>query len=241
MHWGSARPTLGQRIASGTCGERKRQNDVVARFMQKRLVRVGESLALIIDKPILSVMQMTRLTRLDVTYDGNRIIIEPLIGNGDPRLPTAREALKVYRELEQLGLTRAYFDLLTPVPMRLGRYVTAMITCVRRRRTSWRSRCGEWPSCAGDCASGGRSARRSQPRSRPCRSRSRAEPRRGSTGRTAVRDLTVVRCGAMRAGLLERHAVEIVHRRLAEPSLSRSSRIFDMSPTIEMTMLLRRR
>ena len=49
-------------------------------------------------------MNMNRMTRLDVTFDGDRIIVEPLIGNGDPRLPTAREALKVYRELEQLGL-----------------------------------------------------------------------------------------------------------------------------------------
>jgi hypothetical protein len=45
--------------------------------MQKRLVRVGESLALIIDKPILSVMNMNRMTRLSVTYDGNRLIVEP--------------------------------------------------------------------------------------------------------------------------------------------------------------------
>jgi hypothetical protein len=124
--------------------------------MQKRLVRVGESLALIIDKPILSVMNMNRMTRLDVTYDGNRIIIEPLIGNGDPRLPTAREALKVYRELERLGLTQAYFDLLTPVPMRLGRYVTTIdhlreapthelaITMRRMAELRWRLRFG-WP------------------------------------------------------------------------------------------------
>lgn len=122
--------------------------------MQKRLVRVGESLALIIDKPILSIMNMNRMTRLSVSYDGNRIIVEPLLGNGDPRLPTAREALKVYRELEQLGLTQAYFELLTPVPIKLGNYVKALdrlreapthelaITMRRMAELRWRLRFG---------------------------------------------------------------------------------------------------
>jgi antitoxin component of MazEF toxin-antitoxin module len=59
--------------------------------MQKRLVRVGDSLALIIDKSILSVLNINRMTRLKVLHDGYRLVVEPLIGNGDPaRRPRAR-------------------------------------------------------------------------------------------------------------------------------------------------------
>ena len=40
--------------------------------MQKRLVKVGNSLGLVIDKSLLSVMNVTRTTRLRMTLEGGR-------------------------------------------------------------------------------------------------------------------------------------------------------------------------
>lgn len=94
--------------------------------MQKRLVRVGHSLALVIDKPWLSVLNINQTSRLAIGCDGRRLVVEPLHGDSDPRTPTAREALKVYRELQQLGLTQELFDELAPVSMRLGSYVATL-------------------------------------------------------------------------------------------------------------------
>jgi hypothetical protein len=60
----------------------------------------------------------------------------------------------VFRELERLGLTQEIFDQLTPVPMRVGRYVTTLdrmvsapthelaITMRRMAELRWRLRYG---------------------------------------------------------------------------------------------------
>lgn len=91
--------------------------------MQKRLVKVGNSLGLVIDKSLLSVMNVTRTTRLRMTLEGGRLVVEPMLGDCDPRPPTAREALAALRELERLGLRQEHFDQIAPVPMRLGTYM----------------------------------------------------------------------------------------------------------------------
>jgi len=46
--------------------------------MVKRLQAVGNSLGLIIDKPILELLRITRDTELDVSTDGERLIITPI-------------------------------------------------------------------------------------------------------------------------------------------------------------------
>jgi len=46
--------------------------------MVKRLQAVGNSLGLIIDKPILKLLRITRDTELDVSTDGERLIITPI-------------------------------------------------------------------------------------------------------------------------------------------------------------------
>ena len=91
--------------------------------MQKRLVQVGDSLALVIDRALLRVLNVTRMSRLEVSMEGGRIVITPAVGSGDPRPPSRREALQVVHELQQLGFRQAHFDRLAPEPMQLGRYV----------------------------------------------------------------------------------------------------------------------
>ena len=46
--------------------------------MRKNLTHIGNSLGLVIEKPILELLDITRETELDVTTDGKRLIIEPV-------------------------------------------------------------------------------------------------------------------------------------------------------------------
>lgn len=46
--------------------------------MQKTLIRHGNSLALIIDKPILEMLQITADTPLELTTNGDQILISPI-------------------------------------------------------------------------------------------------------------------------------------------------------------------
>jgi antitoxin MazE len=46
--------------------------------MKKSLTSIGNSLGLIIEKPILELLAITQETELDMTTDGKRLIIEPL-------------------------------------------------------------------------------------------------------------------------------------------------------------------
>jgi antitoxin component of MazEF toxin-antitoxin module len=45
--------------------------------MQKKLTRHGNSLALVIDRPILDLLKIDTETALDITTDGHRLIIAP--------------------------------------------------------------------------------------------------------------------------------------------------------------------
>lgn len=45
--------------------------------MVKRLTKHGNSLALVIDKPVLDLLKIDQNTPLDVTTDGRRLIISP--------------------------------------------------------------------------------------------------------------------------------------------------------------------
>jgi antitoxin MazE len=46
--------------------------------MTKNLVAIGNSLGIVIDKPILELLKIERDTPLDITTDGNQLIIRPL-------------------------------------------------------------------------------------------------------------------------------------------------------------------
>lgn len=46
--------------------------------MRKRLSVVGNSLGFVIERPILDLLNINRETELEVTTDGNKLIIEPI-------------------------------------------------------------------------------------------------------------------------------------------------------------------
>ncbi|HUU82219.1 MAG TPA: AbrB/MazE/SpoVT family DNA-binding domain-containing protein [Phycisphaerae bacterium] len=46
--------------------------------MQKKLTKIGSSLGIIIDKPVLDLLRITTDTPLEVTTDGDRLILQPL-------------------------------------------------------------------------------------------------------------------------------------------------------------------
>jgi antitoxin MazE len=46
--------------------------------MRKNLSAIGNSLGIVIEKPILELLNITRDTVLEVTTDGSRLIIEPV-------------------------------------------------------------------------------------------------------------------------------------------------------------------
>ena len=54
--------------------------------MTKRLRAIGNSAGIIIDKPILELLKITPDTELDLSTDGERLIITPI------RAPAARKA-----------------------------------------------------------------------------------------------------------------------------------------------------
>jgi antitoxin MazE len=49
--------------------------------MVKRLQAVGNSSGIIIDKPVLELLRITHETELDVSTDGERLIITPIRSN----------------------------------------------------------------------------------------------------------------------------------------------------------------
>lgn len=53
--------------------------------MIKRLQAIGNSSGVIIDRPILDLLKITDETQLDVTTDGERLIITPLSSKGAAR------------------------------------------------------------------------------------------------------------------------------------------------------------
>ena len=58
--------------------------------MVKRLQTVGNSLGLIIDKPILDLLKIAPETELDVSTDGERLIITPIRSESDRKRRIAK-------------------------------------------------------------------------------------------------------------------------------------------------------
>ena len=59
--------------------------------MTKKLTHIGNSLGLVIEKPILELLSITQETELEMTTDGRRLIIEPV---GPPRKRRITDAAK---------------------------------------------------------------------------------------------------------------------------------------------------
>jgi len=53
--------------------------------MVKKLTRHGNSLALVIDRPILDLLKIDTETQLDITTDGHRLIVAPAEQSGRRR------------------------------------------------------------------------------------------------------------------------------------------------------------
>jgi antitoxin MazE len=59
--------------------------------MKKKLAAVGNSYGIVIDKPILDILDIDRDTELEVTTDGHRLIIEPMNKSRKQRVTEAHE------------------------------------------------------------------------------------------------------------------------------------------------------
>jgi antitoxin MazE len=57
--------------------------------MRKKLTHIGNSLGLVIEKPILDLLNITKDTEVEVSTDGKRLIIEPVRGGRRKRIADA--------------------------------------------------------------------------------------------------------------------------------------------------------
>lgn len=70
--------------------------------MKKKLSAIGNSLGIIIEKPILDLLDIDRDTELDMRTDGNRLIIEPVRRTRRQRLAAAaRRVMDAHAETFQ--------------------------------------------------------------------------------------------------------------------------------------------
>lgn len=67
--------------------------------MVKHLTKIGSSLGLVIEKPILELLRIDRSTALDVRTDGDALIIRPIrVMDADQALRLAREVMNDHAE-----------------------------------------------------------------------------------------------------------------------------------------------
>lgn len=67
--------------------------------MKKRLSAIGNSLGIVIEKPILELLDIDRDTELDMRTDGNRLIIEPVRQTRRQRIAAAaRRVMDAHEE-----------------------------------------------------------------------------------------------------------------------------------------------
>ena len=66
--------------------------------MRKKLSAIGNSLGVVIEKPILELLDIDRDTELDMKTDGQRLIIEPVRKGKRQRVKAAVEQVMVEHE-----------------------------------------------------------------------------------------------------------------------------------------------
>jgi antitoxin MazE len=64
--------------------------------MRKKLSAIGNSLGLVVEKPILELLSIDRDTELDVTTDGHRLIIEPVRERRARVLAASKKVMKAH-------------------------------------------------------------------------------------------------------------------------------------------------
>ena len=68
------------------------------RTMVKKLSAVGNSLGIVIEKPILELLKIDRDTELEVTTDGDRLILQPIRDRRKPVLAASKRVMDAHRE-----------------------------------------------------------------------------------------------------------------------------------------------
>jgi antitoxin component of MazEF toxin-antitoxin module len=73
--------------------------------MQKQLTKIGSSLGIIIDKSILDLLRIGADTPLEVTTDGDRLVLQPIrtIGESAARSSYRRVASRHRKSLKKLA------------------------------------------------------------------------------------------------------------------------------------------
>lgn len=66
--------------------------------MRKKLSAVGNSLGVVIEKPILELLDIDRETELEMTTDGQRLIIEPVRRRRKRVLASAKKVMDAHDE-----------------------------------------------------------------------------------------------------------------------------------------------
>jgi antitoxin component of MazEF toxin-antitoxin module len=68
--------------------------------MRKKLSAIGNSLGIVIEKPILELLKIDRDTELDVSTDGDNLILRP-VRKGDRRREIAESTERVMKAHDQ--------------------------------------------------------------------------------------------------------------------------------------------
>lgn len=66
--------------------------------MRKKLSAIGNSLGIVIEKPILELLKIDRETELEISTDGARLIVEPVRSKRDRVLAATRKVTKAHAE-----------------------------------------------------------------------------------------------------------------------------------------------
>jgi antitoxin MazE len=66
--------------------------------MRKKLTAIGNSLGIVIEKPILELLAIDRETDLEITTDGHRLIVEPVRRRRKRVLESARRVMAAHDE-----------------------------------------------------------------------------------------------------------------------------------------------
>lgn len=66
--------------------------------MRKKLSAIGNSLGVVIEKPILELLNIDRETELEMTTDGQRLIIEPVRQRRNRVLASAKKVMDAHDE-----------------------------------------------------------------------------------------------------------------------------------------------
>lgn len=66
--------------------------------MRKKLSAIGNSLGVVIEKPILELLDIDRDTELEMTTDGQRLIIEPVRRRRKRVLASAKKVMEAHDE-----------------------------------------------------------------------------------------------------------------------------------------------